>query len=83
MKHVRHDFNLGRETEDDEIYNFVTKEKRIIITHDKGFRKQLKLNGTGILVIPSYLSNKEIGELLCDFISLKNPNNFIGKETKL
>lgn len=83
VKHVRHDYNLPRETEDEDIYNLATRENRIIVTQDQRFGKQLKIKGTGILIIPAYLFNEEIDILLSEFISDKNPEILKGKATKI
>jgi len=83
IKHVRHDYNLSRQTEDKDIYIIATKEKRIIITQDDGFRKQTHRKGAGVFIIPSYLTNDEIDLIVIAFISGKNPDNFLGKATKI
>lgn len=59
------------------------KEDRIIITQDEGFKKQIKPKGTGILVIPPYLDSSQIDEILTKFISAKDPEDFLGKTTKI
>lgn len=41
------------------------------------------MKGTGIFIIPSYLTNIEIDTLVSEFISNKNPNDFIGRATKI
>lgn len=83
LKHVRHDYSLSREAADDEIYKLATQENRIIITQDQGFDKQLKIKGTGILILPSHLTNAEMDTILLDFLSNKKPVDFIGKATKV
>ena len=83
IKHVRHDHNLSRQTEDKDIYVIATKENRIIITQDDGFRKQAKKKGAGIFIIPSYLTNDEIDLMLVEYIAGKNPDDFLGKTTKI
>ncbi|MBU4017137.1 hypothetical protein KKF69_06735, partial [Patescibacteria group bacterium] len=65
------------------IYQLATQEKRIIITQDNDFKNWIKPNKAGVFIIPSYLSNQEIDDLLSNFISQKNPENFIGKIIKL
>jgi len=83
LKHVRHDYTLSRQAEDEAIYTLATQEKMIIITQDEKFRKQIKSKGTGIIVIPSYLTNEEIEALIILFISGKNPQDYQGKVTKV
>ncbi|MBU3978638.1 hypothetical protein KKE68_02970, partial [Patescibacteria group bacterium] len=39
-------------------------EKRIIITQDNDFKNWIKPNKAGVFIIPSYLSNQEIDDLL-------------------
>lgn len=74
---------LSRQAEDETIYTLTTQEKRIIITQDEKFRKQIKNKGTGIIVIPSYLTNEEIGILVTLFIASKDSDSFIGKAVKI
>lgn len=83
IKHVRHDYNLSRQTEDKDIYVIATKENRIIITQDDGFRKQTHRKGTGVFIIPSYLTNNEIDLVVVEFISGKNPDDFLGKAIRI
>lgn len=83
LVHIRHDLNLSPETEDKQIYNLATKENRIIITQDIGFKKWIKPKGTGVFIIASYLSNKQIDDLLTNFIAEKNPDDFKGKVTRI
>jgi len=82
-KHVRHDYNLSRQTEDKDIYVIATKENRIIITQDDGFRKQIHRRGAGVFIIPSYLTNAEIDLVIVEYISGKNPDVFLGKAIKI
>lgn len=70
-------------TEDSQIYNLASKEDRIIITQDNDFKKWVKQKGAGALIIPPYLSSSEIDNLLVDFISGKDPEDFKGKATKI
>lgn len=83
LAHVRYDYNLSPQAEDQEIYILATKETRIIVTQDEGFKKQIKLKGAGILVIPPYLDSSQIDETLTKFISGKDPKDFLGKATKI
>lgn len=80
---MRHNYSLSREAEDETIYNLATKEKRIIITQDDGFRKQVKKKGTGALIIPSYLTNETMDKILTEFISGKDPEDYKGKAIKI
>ena len=83
LKHVRHDYNLSRQAEDESIYVIASKENRIIVTQDNGFRKQVNKKGAGIFIIPPYLTDDEIDDILFNFISGKNPDDFFGKAKKI
>lgn len=83
LAHIRYNYDFSPQAEDKEIYLLATKEKRIIITQDEGFKKQIKPKGTGILVIHPYLDSSQIDKILTKFISGKNPQDFIGKSTKI
>lgn len=80
---MRHDYGLPREIDDKDIYDLASRENRIIVTQDHRFGKQLKIKGTGILVVPSHLFNEEIDKLLSEFISDKNPETLKAKSTKI
>lgn len=60
-----------------------TLDKRIIITQDNDFKKWVKPKGAGVFIIPSYLSNNQIDIKLSEFISGKDPGDFLGKSTKI
>ncbi|MBI5451954.1 DUF5615 family PIN-like protein [Candidatus Gottesmanbacteria bacterium] len=83
LKHVRLDYHLSRETEDETIYNLAVREKRYVITQDDGFRKQIKKRYSAVFIIPSYLTNQQIDELICQYIHDKDPDTCIGKAIKL
>ena len=83
VKHIRHDFNLAPETEDQEIYSLASQTDMFVITLDLGFKKLAKQNAAGVLILSSGLSNEEIDNALSTFISGKNPQDFKGKATKV
>lgn len=83
ITHARYTYNLARKTEDKRIYNLATKENKILVVQDNDFKLYAKYKGAGVLIIPSYLSNKQIDNLLTDFISGKNPDDFLGKAIKI
>lgn len=80
---MRHNLNLSPETEDEQIYSLATRKKRIIITQDTGFKRWIKPKGTGVFIIPSYLSNSQIDKILTEFIFQKDPKDFRGKVVKI
>ena len=47
------------------------------------FRRLVKKGKTGIIAIPSELSNHEIDTLLSVFLSAKNPEEYRGKSVKV
>lgn len=83
VKHIRHDFNLAPETEDEEIYKLATQEGMLVVTLDLGFKKLLKRNGAGVFMLNSGLSNGQIDIFLTNFISGKNPEDYKGKAIKI
>ncbi|MEK7517578.1 MAG: DUF5615 family PIN-like protein [Patescibacteria group bacterium] len=83
IRHIRHDFNLSPETEDQEIYSLASKKEMFVVTLDLGFRKLTKQNAAGVLILSSGLSNEEIDDKLSIFISGKNPQDYKGKTTKI
>ena len=44
VKHIRHDFNLAPETEDQEIYTLASQKGMSVVTLDLGFKKLAKQN---------------------------------------
>lgn len=83
LKHVRHDYNLSGQTDDKDIYNLAVQEGRFVITQDDGFRKHIKKNKLAVIIVPSYLTTDEMDTLISDFISGKNPDDFLGKAIKI
>jgi len=83
VKHIRHDFNLSPETEDQEIYALASQKEMFVVTLDLGFRKLTKQNSAGVLILSSGLSNEEIDDKLSRFISGKIPRDYKGKATKI
>lgn len=83
VKHIRHDFNLSPQTEDEVIYNVASQENMFVATLGLGFRKLVRKNAAGILVLNSGLSNDAIDQILTSFVSGKNPEDYKGKSTKL
>lgn len=83
IKHIRHDFNLAPETEDEQIYKLATQKELFIVTLDLGFKKLVRINSAGIFMLSSGLSNEQIDTALSNFISGKNPKDYFGKAVKI
>lgn len=84
VKHIRHDFNLSPQAEDEEIYNLAVKMKLFVVTMNyKHFKKLVRKNSAGIFVLDSGLSNEQIDIVLSNFISGKNPKDYYGKAIKI
>lgn len=83
IRHIRHDFNLAPQTEDEEIYKLASQKGMFIVTLDLGFKKLVKRGSAGVLMLSSGLSNEEIDTTLANFISGKNPKDYFGKAVKI
>lgn len=84
IAHVVHTYNFSPQANDEEIYNLAVREERFVVTINyKDFKKLVKENKSGIIAIPSELSNKIIDKLISEFISGKDPNDYWGKATKI
>lgn len=84
VKHVRLDFNLPRQAEDQEIYALATREKMFVVTMNyKHFKKFAHKGSPGVLALDSGLSNEQIDTLLSVFISSKNPLDYYGRAIKI
>jgi len=46
-------------------------------------KKLVKKGNPGIIAIPSELSNQEIDQLVCNFLSMKNPDDYTGSAVKV
>lgn len=82
LAHVRHTFNLSPTTEDKDIYQLATQERRLIITIDDDFKNLVRPGKAGVIFISPYLSNSDIDKSIYKFIRDKNPDDFWGKITK-
>lgn len=84
LAHAVHNLGLSSQAEDEEIYQKATSEKRIVLTINfKDFKKLVKVGKSGIFGIESQMTNQEIDKRVCGFISGKDPEDFIGKATKI
>jgi predicted nuclease of predicted toxin-antitoxin system len=84
LAHVVLDYGVSPHAEDEEIYQVAVKENRFVLTINvKDFKKLVRPGKSGVLGIESQLSNEEIDNLVTDFISTKDPDDFIGKTVKI
>lgn len=84
LAHAVHTYGLSYQVEDKEIYQKAVTENRFVLTINfKDFRKLVKKGKTGIIGIESQLSNAQIDDLVSDFLSGKDPDNYLGKAIKL
>lgn len=83
VRHIRHDFNLSPETEDQEIYTIASQKGMFVVTLHLGFKKLTKQNAAGVLILSSGLSNDEIDNRLSAFVSGKNSQDYKGKATRI
>lgn len=84
IAHSVHDYGLSFQAEDVDIYQKATTENRFVLTINyKDFRKLIKEGRAGVIGIDSQLTNKEIDEVVTEFIKGKNPDDFLGKAIKI
>lgn len=84
LAHIRLTYNLPRQAEDKEIYELACRESRFVVTINyKDFKMLVRQGKSGVIGLPAYLSTEEMDILLTDFISEKDPDDFIGKATKI
>ncbi len=84
VTHVVFDYNLPPQCSDEEIYQLAVKEDRFVVTINyQDFKKLIKKGKPGIIALPSELSNQEIDQLLCQFLSMKNPADYAGFAVKV
>lgn len=78
------DLGLSAQTADEDIYQKALEENCFILTVNfKDFKKFVKEGIGGVLGINSQLSNVQIDKIVTEFISGKNPDDFLGKATKI
>ena len=84
IAHGVYDLGLSRQSEDSEIYQKAVQENRFVLTINfKDFKKIVRRGKVGIIGIESQLSNEEIDKKVSSFLSNKNPDDFLGKATKI
>lgn len=84
LAHCVHDLDLSPQAEDEEIYQRAVLEGRFVLTINfKDFKRLVKKNKCGVFGIESELGNREIDNLVSNFLSGKDPEEFKGKATKI
>jgi predicted nuclease of predicted toxin-antitoxin system len=83
LEHVVYTLNMPRTSEDKFIYQKATKANCIVVTIDDDFKKLAKPRHAGVIIVPPDLSVKQLEESILKFIKGKNPDNYIGKSTKI
>lgn len=78
-----HTYHLSPQIDDEEIYNLASKEQRFVVTIDNDFKRLVKRNKSGVIIIPAELSNEEIDKMITKFISEKDPKDYTGKVVKV
>lgn len=82
--HPVHDLGLSAQTADEDIYQKAIENKCFVLTINfKDFRKFVRHGKPSVIGINSQLSNENIDKLVTDFISGKNPGDFLGKAIKI
>lgn len=82
--HPVHDLGLSTQAADKDIYQKAIESKCFVLTINfKDFRRFVKHGKPGVIGINSQLSNENIDKLVTEFISGKNPDDFLGKATKI
>ena len=84
LAHTVHDYTMSPQVEDEEIYQKAISENRIVLTINfKDFRRLVRKGQPGVLGIESQLTNNDIDQIVSDFISNKDPEDFRGKAVKI
>lgn len=84
LAHAVHDCGLSPQAEDREIYQKAIATNRFVLTINfNDFKKIVKEKKSGAIGIESQLSNADIDKKVSIFIANKNPDDFIGKATKI
>ncbi len=84
LAHAVHDLGLSPQAEDQEIYQKAVQENRFVLTVNlKDFKKLVKPGKPGVIGIESQLTNEQIDKVATEFLSGKNPDDFLGKAIKI
>lgn len=75
---------MSPQVEDKEIYERAVKENCFVLTINfKDFKKLVKPQKPGIFGIEAQLTNEEIDKIVTEFISGKDPKDYLGKAIKI
>lgn len=82
--HCVYDFGLSKQASDNDIYQKAYENNCFVLTVNfVDFKKLIKGKRTGVLGIESQLTTEEMDKKVADFISGKNPDDFLGKAIKI
>lgn len=82
--HCVYDFSLSRQAEDKDIYQRANENNCFVLTVNfKDFKKLVKPHGPGVLGVESQLTTAQMDEKVSQFITRKDPENYIGKAIKI
>jgi len=84
LAHAVLDCGLPPQAEDQEVYQKAIETGRFVLTINfNHFKKLVKNKKSGAIAIESQLTNDEIDKKVSDFVAGKNPDDFLGKTTKI
>lgn len=84
LLHCVYSFKLSPQAEDEDIYQKAYENNCFVLTINfSDFRKLIKKNGLGVFGIESQLTTIKMDSIVAEFLKGKNPNDFIGKATKI
>lgn len=84
LAHAVHTFNLSPQVSDAEIYQQAIQDDRFVLTVNyQDFKKLVKPGKPGIFAVESQLFNEQIDKSVSDFLTNKNPADFLGKAIKI
>ena len=81
---IVHTYGVSVQASDEEIYQKAVLEDRFVLTINfKDFKKLVEKNKPGIFGLESQLTNDQIDKLVTNFLYSKDPDDYIGKETRI
>jgi len=84
VAHVVHTYGVSVQASDEEIYQKAVLEDRFVLTINyKDFKKLVEKNKPGIFGLESQLTNEQIDKLVTNFLSRRDPVDYIGKATRI
>lgn len=82
--HCVYDFGLSRQASDEDIYQKAYENNCFVLTVNfDDFKKLIKDKNPGILGIESQLTTANMDKKVSEFLKGKNPDDFLGKATKI